>query len=209
MSTAVRLPGRRVLRLNRALHLATVASAWVLLPPSHAAAQAATAASPLLDQATKQARHDQSDDAAGWPEEALRAPEQPASPSAARVPATASVSIGEAARAASEDTSDTGVGAAEPVAAPSLRSPASPASAPAPAAAGPAPADLALSGQPQTDSATMRRIAMKLVALGFLGRADDADDPAVLSDAVRAYQSASGIAPTGTLDRDTIGRLVS
>lgn len=59
------------------------------------------------------------------------------------------------------------------------------------------------------DSATMRRIAERLVMLNLLARADDAQDPALLAEALRAFQSASGIAPTGTLDRDTIGRLLS
>ncbi|MDF8334358.1 hypothetical protein [Novosphingobium cyanobacteriorum] len=66
--------------------------------------------------------------------------------------------------------------------------------------------------QPTTgavDSATLRRIAERLVSLNLLGRAEDAQDPALLLDALRAFQVATGIAPTGNLDRDTIGRLLS
>lgn len=66
--------------------------------------------------------------------------------------------------------------------------------------------------QPATgavDSATLRRIAERLVSLNLLGRAEDAQDPALLLDALRAFQMAAGIAPTGNLDRDTIGRLLS
>ncbi|MEO0033371.1 MAG: putative peptidoglycan binding domain [Pseudomonadota bacterium] len=58
------------------------------------------------------------------------------------------------------------------------------------------------------DSATLRRVAERLVALNLLSRPADAQDAGQLADAVRAFQAANGIAITGALDRDTIGRLL-
>ncbi len=77
-------------------------------------------------------------------------------------------------------------------------------------AAPPAPSAAALpAGSGVLDSATVQRIVERLVALHFLGNAADAHDPETLIDALRAFQTSSGISPTGTLDRDTIGRLTT
>ena len=192
------LKGPRAARARlaaKALFLANVAYA---LLPIDAIAQNATAASPLLDQAAKQADRDQDDDAGRWPDVAVKSHPQAVGATPSSGGDAASVSIAEASQAAAQGD-EPSVSAAT-----GFKPSALPVNAPA--AVG---ETTIAAGQAQTDSATMRRIAMKLVALGFLGRADDADDPAVLSDAVRAYQGASGIAPTGTLDRDTIGRLLS
>lgn len=64
-------------------------------------------------------------------------------------------------------------------------------------------------GAGSLDSATIQRITDKLVGLRFLSSAADAQDPGLFADAVKAFQSSVGISPTGTLDRDTIGRLVT
>lgn len=86
-------------------------------------------------------------------------------------------------------------------------SPTQTASAPArPTQAVPEPAT---QGNGTFDSGTMRRIAERLVSLNLLAHADDAQDSALLAEAIRTFQSNSGIAPTGTLDRDTVGRLLS
>lgn len=59
------------------------------------------------------------------------------------------------------------------------------------------------------DSATVQRMIDRLVALHFLASAADGQNPDTLVQAIRDFQSSAGISPTGTLDRDTIGRLTT
>lgn len=169
-------------------------------PPS-----ASTAASPMLEQATPPADATPHDEDSRWPAEARWSSPVTASPGAEgdEVSPTASVSIAAAASAAA-DGAET-----PPLAAPaSDRALAAPAPPVAPVAASAARDPGAQFGA-SVDPAMLRRIAERLVAMGFLGTSADVGDPVALSDAVRAFQQARGIAPTGTLDRDTIGQLLS
>jgi len=59
------------------------------------------------------------------------------------------------------------------------------------------------------DSTTVQRIVDRLVGQRFLASAADAQDPALFAEAIKGFQSSVGISPSGTLDRDTIGRLVT
>ena len=59
------------------------------------------------------------------------------------------------------------------------------------------------------DSATVKRIVDRLVALHFLASAADADNPEALDQAIRSFQTNIGISASGTLDRDTVGRLTT
>ncbi|KUR70313.1 hypothetical protein AQZ52_15815 [Novosphingobium fuchskuhlense] len=59
------------------------------------------------------------------------------------------------------------------------------------------------------DSATVQRIVDRLVSLHFLANAADAQDPDLLTQAIREFQANAGISPSGTLDRDTVGRLTT
>jgi peptidoglycan hydrolase-like protein with peptidoglycan-binding domain len=59
------------------------------------------------------------------------------------------------------------------------------------------------------DSATVQRIVDRLVSLHFLANAADAQDPDTLTQAIREFQANAGISPSGTLDRDTVGRLTT
>ena len=59
------------------------------------------------------------------------------------------------------------------------------------------------------DSATVKRIIDRLVALHFLASAGDADTPEALDQAIRSFQTNIGISASGTLDRDTVGRLTT
>ena len=77
----------------------------------------------------------------------------------------------------------------------------------APAASSPAAALPAGSGA--LDSATVQRIVERLVALHFLASASDAQSADTLAQAIRDFQTSTGISPSGTLDRDTIGRLTT
>jgi hypothetical protein len=65
------------------------------------------------------------------------------------------------------------------------------------------------SGSGVLDSATVQRIVDRLVAMHFLYAAADAQDADALTQAIRDFQESAGISPTGTLDRDTIGRLTT
>jgi hypothetical protein len=81
---------------------------------------------------------------------------------------------------------------------------------PAPALPAPPPAAAALpAGSGLLDSATIQRIIDKLVGLHFLANAADAQDPDLLTQAIREFQSNAGMSPSGTLDRDTVGRLAT
>lgn len=74
----------------------------------------------------------------------------------------------------------------------------------------PAPAAAALpAGSGVLDSATVQRIVERLVGLHFLANPADAQDPETLIDAIRAFQLSVGISPSGTFDRDTVGRLTT
>ncbi|WP_298191355.1 peptidoglycan-binding domain-containing protein [Novosphingobium sp.] len=86
-----------------------------------------------------------------------------------------------------------------------------PAPPPAPtASSSPPPAAAALpAGSGVLDSATVQRIVDRLVSLHFLANAADAQDPDLLTQAIREFQSNAGISPSGTLDRDTVGRLTT
>ena len=59
------------------------------------------------------------------------------------------------------------------------------------------------------DSATVQRIVDRLLALHFLASAADAQDAEALAQAIRDFQSSIGISASGTLDRDTVGRLTA
>jgi hypothetical protein len=78
----------------------------------------------------------------------------------------------------------------------------------APQAAAPLAAALP-AGSGVLDSATVQRIVDRLVQLHFLASAADAQDPDALTEAIREFQVNAGISPSGTLDRDTIGRLTT
>ena len=74
----------------------------------------------------------------------------------------------------------------------------------------PSPVAAALpAGSGVLDSATVQRIVDRLVAMHFLYAAADAQDSEVMAQAIRDFQESAGISPTGTLDRDTIGRLTT
>ncbi len=64
-------------------------------------------------------------------------------------------------------------------------------------------------GSGSLDSTTVQRIVDRLVGQHFLTSAADAQDPALFTEAIKAFQASVGISPTGMLDRDTIGRLVT
>ena len=59
------------------------------------------------------------------------------------------------------------------------------------------------------DSATVKRIVDRLVALHFLASVADAENPEALDLAIRSFQTNIGISASGTLDRDTVGRLTT
>jgi len=59
------------------------------------------------------------------------------------------------------------------------------------------------------DSATVQRIADRLLELHFLPSAADAQNPDAMAQAIRDFQTSVGISPSGTLDRDTVGRLTA
>ncbi len=59
------------------------------------------------------------------------------------------------------------------------------------------------------DSATLQRIVERMIQYGLLGSSTDAQEPALFEQAVRAYQRLVGIAETGILDRDTVGRFLA
>lgn len=59
------------------------------------------------------------------------------------------------------------------------------------------------------DSATIQRIVDRLVALHFLSGVADAQNPEAVAQAIKDFQTSAGISPTGTLDRDTVGRLTT
>jgi hypothetical protein len=85
-----------------------------------------------------------------------------------------------------------------------------PAPLPTTLAAAPPPLAAALpAGSGVLDSATVQRIVDRLVQLHFLASAADAQDPDTLTEAIREFQINAGISPTGTLDRDTVGRLTT
>ncbi|MCH7629340.1 peptidoglycan-binding protein [Novosphingobium percolationis] len=164
-----------------------------------------TAASPMLEQATPPVDSAPHDEDSRWPTEARQPSPAAASPTTEGddVSPTASVSIAAAATAAAD-----GVETPPLASSASSRALAAPAPPIAPVAASAARDPGAQFGA-SVDPAMLRRIAERLVAMGFLGTSEDAGDPVALSDAVRAFQQARGIAPTGTLDRDTIGQLLS
>jgi len=84
--------------------------------------------------------------------------------------------------------------------------------APAPAATPPrSGSSLAAlpSGSGLLDSATVQRMIERLVALHFLGNAESGENPDTLVQAIKDFQQSAGIGATGTLDRDTIGRLTT
>lgn len=88
-----------------------------------------------------------------------------------------------------------------------------PGAAPPPADTPPAdtpPAAAALpAGAGVLDSATVQRIVDRLISLNFLANAAEAQDPDRLTAAIRDFQSSAGISPSGTFDRDTVGRLTT
>jgi hypothetical protein len=87
-----------------------------------------------------------------------------------------------------------------------------PVPAPLPTTLADAPPPLAAAlpaGSGVLDSATVQRIVDRLVQLHFLASAADAQDPDTLTEAIREFQINAGISPTGTLDRDTVGRLTT
>jgi len=59
------------------------------------------------------------------------------------------------------------------------------------------------------DSGTLQRIVERMIQYGLLGSIADAQEPAMFEQAVRAYQRLVGIADTGILDRDTVGRFLA
>jgi hypothetical protein len=79
-----------------------------------------------------------------------------------------------------------------------------PASAPVAASAAALPA-----GSGALDSATVQRIVDRLVALHLLSSSADAQNPDAMIQAIKDFQTGAGISPSGTLDRDTIGRLTT
>lgn len=62
-------------------------------------------------------------------------------------------------------------------------------------------------GSGTLDSATTQRIIDRLVELHFLNSAADAQNPDAVVLAIRDFQASIGISPSGTMDRDTVGRL--
>jgi len=64
-------------------------------------------------------------------------------------------------------------------------------------------------GGSAVDSGTLQRIVDRMVQSGVLENSADAQDPALFDQAVRAYQRLVGIAETGNLDRDTVGRFLA
>jgi len=64
-------------------------------------------------------------------------------------------------------------------------------------------------GSGALDSATVQRIVDRLVALHYLTNAAEAQNPDAMVQAIKDFQSGAGISPSGTLDRDTIGRLTT
>ncbi|WP_292929563.1 peptidoglycan-binding domain-containing protein [Novosphingobium sp. PASSN1] len=77
------------------------------------------------------------------------------------------------------------------------------------AAAAPPAATALPAGAGVLDSATVQRIVDRLVSLNFLANAVEAQDPDRLTAAIRDFQSSAGISPSGTFDRDTVGRLTT
>lgn len=108
---------------------------------------------------------------------------------------------------------DPGDAAAEPSLPPTVPSPLSPShpqgrQQPVVTAAAGAAAALP-AGSGTLDSATVQRIIERLIALHFLASVSDAQSQDVVTQAIKDFQSSAGISPTGTLDRDTIGRLTT
>ncbi len=186
----------------RRYQAAMALAALVMSESGLRAAPASTAASPMLEQATPPVTAGPpQDEDSRWPAEARQQQASSLPADSGNVAPNASVSIAAAATAAAE-------GGDTPVAPAPDRSLTAPAPPVAPVAAS-ATRDPGAQYGSALDATMLRRIANKLVALGFLGNGDEAGDPVALSDAVRAFQQARGIAPTGILDRDTIGQLLS
>jgi hypothetical protein len=80
--------------------------------------------------------------------------------------------------------------------------------APAPPPTAPIAAALP-SGSGALDSATVQRIVERLVGLHLLASTADAQNPETFVQAIKDFQTSAGISPSGTLDRDTIGRLTT
>jgi hypothetical protein len=59
------------------------------------------------------------------------------------------------------------------------------------------------------DSGTLQRIVERMIQYGLLSSSADAQDPTIFDQAVRGYQRLIGIAETGILDRDTVGRFLA
>jgi hypothetical protein len=59
------------------------------------------------------------------------------------------------------------------------------------------------------DSGTLQRIVERMIQYGLLSSSVDAQDPTIFDQAVRGYQRLIGIAETGILDRDTVGRFLA
>ena len=78
-----------------------------------------------------------------------------------------------------------------------------------PSAPGPRPAQTVTlpAGSGLLDSATAQRAIDRLVALHFLASPADAQNPDLLVQAIKDFQASIGISPSGTMDRDTVGRL--
>lgn len=78
-----------------------------------------------------------------------------------------------------------------------------------PSAPGPRPVQPVTlpSGSGLLDSATAQRAIDRLVALHFLASPADAQNPDTLVQAIKDFQASIGISPSGTMDRDTVGRL--
>lgn len=78
---------------------------------------------------------------------------------------------------------------------------------PAPPAPMPAQAVTLPSASGLLDSASVQRAIDRLVALHFLASPADGQNPDTLVQAIKDFQTSIGISPTGTMDRDTVGRL--
>jgi Putative peptidoglycan binding domain len=64
-------------------------------------------------------------------------------------------------------------------------------------------------GSGTLDSATVQRIVDRLVALHLLASAADAQNADAMVQAIKQFQTSSGITPSGALDRDTLGLLLT
>ncbi|MFM9937549.1 MAG: peptidoglycan-binding domain-containing protein [Novosphingobium sp.] len=182
----------------------------VVLAASGAAPPPSAATSPAMGELTEVQPADEPTTAAeNTPSEAVTSePEPPADPEPEPDPEAdpqpmAGSDVGGFSR-------DEGDAAAPSVAQGRISAPLAPPKSRQPAVTAAAAAAAALpAGSGTLDSATVQRIIERLIALHFLASAADAQSQDVVTLAIKDFQSSAGISPTGTLDRDTIGRLTT